>query len=229
MFVPNEVLRAVVFVGVEDSPTPIGTAFFVRANGGASYLVTAGHVAAVLDATEWWTRSRGPDGSTLQQTLAARWERHPETDLAVTQLEVPAAHLAVPWEMVENNALFESDLFGLGGDLFIPGLFSRHGGSGLEPILRFGNLSMMPTDAVHTATGLITAYLCELRSTGGLSGSPVFIAPHLLELGGGPGKYALLGVMQGHWDGEHLLGDRTAVNMGVGVVVPGRSLERLLG
>jgi hypothetical protein len=58
------------------------------------------------------------------------------------------------------------------------GLFVSHpGGERNVPVVRFGNLSMMATEAapVELETGVYRAcFLMDTRSRGGFSGSPVF-------------------------------------------------------
>jgi hypothetical protein len=86
------------------------------------------------------------------------------------------------------------------------------------------------------------AYLVEMRSIGGLSGSPVFLhrAPELPPGGFIPdprfqrdpeqviwGQYPLLGLVHGHFDAMNLAEDSVvddaaggSINTGIGVVIP---------
>src|SRR5262249_49592760 len=92
------------------------------------------------------------------------------------------------------------------------------------------------------------AYLIEVRSTGGLSGSPVFVKETikilLLEEGErlfiprgldgpglamqGEGEGYLLGMAQGHWEidpkdkNNYIIGSGTeeSINLGIGLIVP---------
>ena len=92
--------------------------------------------------------------------------------------------------------------------------------------MRFGNLAMIPSDVVDSGLGPIRAYLCEVRSIGGLSGSPAFITPHLLEIGAEDSEYFLLGMVHGHWDIPPQFAGDPSVNKGIGIVVPA---EEILG
>jgi hypothetical protein len=79
------------------------------------------------------------------------------------------------------------------------------------PIVRHGNVAMLPTEQVQTDLGYTDAYLVEVRSIGGLSGSPVFVRHTIgfpvqrtdgssdMAFANGPAT-TLLGLMHGHWD-----------------------------
>ena len=95
------------------------------------------------------------------------------------------------------------------------------------------------------------AYLIEMRSIGGISGSPVFIReslwlevdekgkplvsgenkprPDTKHISGG-GKSWLFGVMQGHWDmpaskrNELISPDSSGVNVGIALVMPAKRI-----
>lgn len=67
---------------------------------------------------------------------------------------------------------------GCGDELLITGLFRGHYGKDrIRPIVRSGVIAAMPEEPmVDSSTGLpYHAYLVEVRSIGGLSGSPVFV------------------------------------------------------
>lgn len=67
---------------------------------------------------------------------------------------------------------------GTGEDIFMSGLFaSHHGGNRNVPVIRFGNIAMMASEAapVELETGgELPCYLVDTRSRSGFSGSPVF-------------------------------------------------------
>src|SRR5689334_11059030 len=64
---------------------------------------------------------------------------------------------------------------GTGDEVAIVGLFYSHFGEAKNvPIVRTGNIAAMPDEPVPTSHGLTDAYLVEVRSIGGISGSPVF-------------------------------------------------------
>jgi hypothetical protein len=150
-----------------------------------------------------------------------------------------------PLKHAANPALIAREGIGLGEDAFAVGLFSRHVGEPRNiPIVRIGNIVAFPEERVATGTGLQEAYLVELRSIGGLSGSPVFTYLGGLRrefpIGGEvtmttrAGAIYLLGIVHGHWNlaSEEQVdavrdpldgGER--VNMGIAIVVP---IARLL-
>src|SRR5262249_26782791 len=150
--------------------------------------------------------------------------------------------------MFAGDRAIKAYKIGIGEDLFVTGLFTSHYGIDRNlPILRSGVLSAMPEEPlVDEATGApYRAYLAEMRSLGGLSGSPVFayverknknqaFATDLAQayniFDDGIPQYRdffLLGIIRGHWDhrtqGTSLdYADDTlaAVNKGIAIVSP---------
>jgi hypothetical protein len=107
----------------------------------------------------------------------------------------------------------------VGSDASAIGLFNSRGGTGRNiPIARAGVIAAMPGELIDDGHrhGPFRAYLVELLSMGGLSGSPVFV--HVREgpwhvhepqsLAGGkqrvhtvwPQAAYLIGLIHGHWD-----------------------------
>jgi hypothetical protein len=129
--------------------------------------------------------------------------------------------------------------------VFVVRLFSRRTGQAQNiPIIRVGNIVAMPEEPIESATGLQEAYLIELLSIGGLSGSPVFAylggIRREFPIGGEitlttrAGAIHLLGLVHGHWNlasAERVdavrdaLDGRERVNTGIAIVVP---ITRLL-
>jgi hypothetical protein len=160
----------------------------------------------------------------------------------------------VPFENLCTDEVISSEDIGIGDDLLVTGLFSNHPGSERNiPIVRSGIISAMPVDQLKDVyidgkkSKPYTAYLVELRSTGGLSGSPVFVVigparivthmgPSLWDAGGGIGmvSFRLLGVIRGHWytDAEEsedpLYDGKREINRGVAKVTPAKFLKELL-
>jgi hypothetical protein len=68
----------------------------------------------------------------------------------------------------------------VGHEIFFVGLFNQHAGKAKNlPIARFGNVARLPVEPVNVrrkdgTVEQIHGYLCEARSWGGHSGSPVF-------------------------------------------------------
>jgi hypothetical protein len=132
---------------------------------------------------------------------------------------------------------------GIGDETFAVGLFTRfHGDSQLSPIVRTGNIAMIPKDKVPLAGfGEADVYLVEGRSIGGLSGSPVFCRNTVNMPGvtpekemrkiGGVGSTHFLGLMHGHWDlpVTYTTPNREeAVNMGISIVIPASKILEVL-
>jgi hypothetical protein len=129
--------------------------------------------------------------------------------------------------------------------VFFVGLFSEHPGvERNQPILRFGNISMMPGEKLLVNLGdssaRIRAYLVEARSWGGHSGSPAFVYFPPDRFGnsisvGMTLPIFLLGLVQGHYDIKSdvkFIGDveegQVAINAGIAAVVPAQEIYDLL-
>jgi hypothetical protein len=153
--------------------------------------------------------------------------------------ELPSASdfefLALGAELAATKDVMEAEQIGVGNEVAFAGLFvNHHGEKRNEPIVRFGNICGIPAEPVSTNVAEIEAYLVELRSVGGLSGSPVIVdvGPHWIvdnvrqpRQASGKVLY-LLGVVNGHFEvfvqtatvdvspsDEH-------VNKGVAVITP---------
>ena len=134
-----------------------------------------------------------------------------------------------------SDKTFEDWLVGLGDEVSIIGLFSDISGNDKQsPLVRHGNIAMLPTEKLQTRLGFADVYLIEARSIGGLSGSPVVVQETYHITGSKPdmfgtgGKVHLLGMMQAHWDvnesdinNVRFTNDaQRGVNMGIAIVVP---------
>jgi rhodanese-related sulfurtransferase len=233
-----------------------GTAFIVGVRTEHDYslahIVTAKHVAEAIAPTEAVIAMNGKDGEPLfLRTGDQQWFYHPtepdSVDVAVMPFGSRRFHEYdiewIPEDTLLTDAKIRDFDVGLGDELTIIGLFTRFvGGTRLTPLVRTGNIAMMPKDKLPTqAFGRMEAYLAEGRSIGGLSGSPVFVRntvkmpihnaqgePGYIS-GLGPGH--LLGLVHGHWDlplsfdGAQEL---EAVNMGVSIVVPAKKILETL-
>jgi hypothetical protein len=199
---------------------------------------------------------RGKGRATEQQQ--ARWYRHP-SDEDPQALRVDVA--VCPWaachdrfrygafgvgRFVNDEVLSRRDVYGTelgaGDEVFIVGLFTKVTGRRVNmPIVRIGNVAMMPEEPVPTKyLGEIEAYLIEARSIGGLSGSPCFIR-YSSEIDSA--NFYLLGLVHGHWqiplgtvrdvatdatDEALSEAQQEAVNMGIGIVVPAQKIYDVL-
>jgi len=140
---------------------------------------------------------------------------------------------------------------GVGDELFVVGLFTLHYGKQRNiPIVRTGIISaMFQEPLLDRQNRPYTAYLAEMRSIGGLSGSPVFVMLNRqrvysteFEVEADWAIY-LLGLIRGHWDLKRDLsadaGNETQdiflgyskgenLNVGIAVITPSQYLVTLL-
>jgi hypothetical protein len=241
----------------------IGTAFFVAVPSPTLgrafiYLVTAKHVTERL-ALAWkdlerhnkelanscrncfFLRINTKNGrSEFLKSEGKRWFTHP-TDASVDVAVLPWAppleeydFKCVSISSFLSDETVQKEAIGIGDEVFITGLFAHVSGSTKNlPIIRMGNIAMMPDEVIPTELGNIEAYLVEARSIGGLSGSPAFVRKTVPV---GIGGFYLLGLMHGHWDlpagrkndfsiNDDLLGK---VNMGIAIVVPAKKILEVL-
>ncbi len=270
MRINDDVLKCVCFLGVvlHEEPHRIdgdlfGTAFFVSVpveSGGGKfvYLVTAKHnlepflgtgeaIYAMVNSTDGGVKA-------VKFPADAKWWFHPDpaVDLAVLDV-VLHDYMAVTTLDMLDLCLTPKSIsryqIGPGDEVFIIGLFAfAPGESRAVPIVRHGNLAMLPNEQLMLK-GNVSAdvYLIEARSIGGLSGSPVFVREtvridlHENATGDkvqlhGAGRIQLLGVAYGHWDVDE--GKKNSyqieadseggVNMGIAIVTPAIKLLEIL-
>ena len=254
--VSNELLKSVGFVSTgENMHDYRGTAFVVGIpfdeSSGLLHLVTAKHVALAIPRGDACIAVNAKDGQPrwIKQNDTP-WFFHPSDpsiDVAVLPLAtdmVSAYDIRhIPVQMFATEEIINRENIGLGDELVNVGLFRPFSGSAeiLEPIVRIGNLAMMPKSRIPSSTfGSIEAYLAEGRSMGGLSGSPVFVRSTVNMPGqnqhgepaqlSGLGVMRLLGLIHGHWDApaDFTAGDPKPVNMGVSIIVPAQKILEVL-
>jgi hypothetical protein len=266
MRIPDAVLDCVAFVGVpcssgrgEQAIQWVGTGFFISLPSGSGavwyHFVTAKHVAERVNGRDCILRVNTVDGGYAQLSGdGLRWHFHPSdpsVDAAVCDIELQSdiRYNVVPIDMFITEAVMADRDIGVGDEVFVTGLFTRR--SGFErniPVVRRGSLAAMAGERVPTKRyGAMEAHLVELRSTGGVSGSPAFVAKTFpfnqkgtIRFGGNSPLWEcwLLGLVHGHWNltqqdidelalEEDKLGDEVEkINTGIGLVVPaGRILE----
>jgi hypothetical protein len=251
--VPDRLLTCVGFISLASSePQYIGTAFIVGVAGrwGNAYThaVTARHVAECVDGKPYMIGVNFKDGEMGWFGSSLKWWYHPKepdtVDVAVTVF-TPTPRMDV--EFI-SEAVFATDDrigkygIGVGDEINVVGLFTRFFGSRKHiPIVRTGNIAMMPSDKLPVNGGETEVYLVEGRSIGGLSGSPVFVR-HTVTMPAiaadtkepqrisGVSQLHLLGLMRGHWDLK--LGvapvQSEAVNMGIAIVIPAQKILEVL-
>ncbi len=265
--VSEEMLKCVAFVGEmlgPDKPGDLhGTGFFVSIppespelrGMGFHYFVTAKHVAKELEGCCLYMRVNKFGGgiTDFQNTVGNHWYLHPTdsaADVAVAPLaSQPNADVkAIGVEQFGTPERLATLQIGIGDEVFAAGLFTPVGEttSSNMPIVRHGNIAMMPEEQIQTELGYADVYLVEARSLGGLSGSPIFVRPTMKidipevcginkMLGVAP-DITLLGLMQAHWDVKEsemndasFVNDRKrGVNYGMAIVVPATKILDVL-
>jgi hypothetical protein len=107
------------------------------------------------------------------------WVCHETADVAVLPLALNMNTFDYLYYPIRNGATAEfikRHSVTPGEAVFITGLLISHPGkSRVLPIVRVGNIAAFPADPINLLTGHDSAYLVEVRSLGGLGGSPAFV------------------------------------------------------
>jgi hypothetical protein len=223
--IPDEALDCVMFLATQEGERLHygGTAFIASMPGADEkyfpYLVTAKHniEMAKRNPGRLVARFNVKGGSELLD-LSKSEVITPEDegiDLAIFAdvdwskvLDGRMRHLSLP-EMAATADFVKDDDIGVGTEVFATGLFAaRRGESQNLPVGRTGTIAAMPIelDEDEWSGAPYRAYLVEMRSLGGLSGSPVYVmTPPRLSKSEEEGWYLdqklrLLGVIRGHWN-----------------------------
>jgi hypothetical protein len=244
MRVPDIILKCVVFLGqdTEHGRRYKGTGYVVinyHPEKSFLFLVTAAHVAEELDGFDFYIRANHRDGRVVELTQKCEqslWWYHPteRESVDVAAMAIPFQEILeldlqpIPVPMFINEATIKSKNIGVGDEVFVAGLFTNAKGTSKQlPIIRIGNVAMMPEEKIFFPTDdkpdqWLYANLLESRSIGGLSGSPVFIRETVRidtssHSGGrmrvatareesgepteiaGVGRFHFFGSMVGHW------------------------------
>jgi hypothetical protein len=250
MRVPDMILASAVFLCVKENGAvkPAGTGCVLTIESDAAtdnrhtYLVTARHcVEKAKHYGKLYVRLNafgGGDAALIELPWA--WEYHEDATNDVAVIRFPGPPI---YEMMvfERESLATADLLaeksiGVGEELVVVGLFtSHHGRTVNRPIVRSGIIAAMPDEPIQDAqSGLdFDAYLAEIRSIGGLSGSPVWVvidpARPMPARGGFRSptwSFYLLGLIRGHWEKEEeWLTDfggteQESLNTGIAMVTP---------
>jgi hypothetical protein len=190
MKLPENIRKCVAFVGLrlpDQRFSLLGTCFFIVRDdkpNGYSYVVTAKHIIEEIknkELDEVYIRfNLTTGGANWVQTNLKYWFFHNDKncDVAILPFGFPDNydHLFYPLSRALTKNVIKEHEIGIGEEVFIVGLFSHHHGTQKNiPIARVGNISAMPDEKIQTRQHLMDAYLIEVRSIGGLSGSPVFV------------------------------------------------------
>jgi len=247
MEIPDEAVKCVAFLGsgYAENFRAEGTVFFVTIPNAANhghcdqYAVTARHVIEkIRDARidrGVSVRVNFKGGRTrVRKTEINEWMAHPElsVDVAVCRWEPDLDEDIeyVPWRMAESQGNVKVRA---GNDVYLPGLLLHYIGTERnEPIVRCGNIAMVPDGPVPVKHGRTEVFLIETRTVGGLSGSPVFFRIHREQQNEGYEDY-LLGIISGYAMNETCRIETVrpgmgAVNSGLSIVMPAYRVREVI-
>lgn len=169
-------------------------------------------------------------------------------DIAICAIPEPDPTIysvrTIPRSMLVSEKFIQEENIGPGDEVVLIGRFINLEGKERNiPSVRFGHISQMPIEPLEYEGQFQDSFLCEIKSIGGFSGSPVFLAP-VFDIGrpddsdfGKNKEAALLGVDWCHIQNfEHPIDDggneiahmRFPTNTGMMGVVPGWKLDDLL-
>ncbi len=252
MRIPDDFLKSVCFLCVQDKGKWKfgGTAFFVAVpvEGDPThsyiYLVTAKHcIDKAAPFGLLYLRINKHDGSADFVQINIPWVFLPDSTADVAAIAwapdpTKYSYKHVPLSVLVTPEIIQVEGVGPGDDLVTIGLFTKHSGRTANiPIVRSGAIAAMPGEPLQDEDGgEYAAYLAEIRSLGGLSGSPVFvligparIADKMIHL---RFRILLLGLVRGHWDvkrqSSDFIGDLDHVNMGMALITPAEYIIQLL-
>lgn len=248
MRIPDKLLDLPVFVAVDrggGSFALAGTGFVLGLRGPPAhlYVITARH--CVEQAERYgglYVRFNNYAGGSDLVRLDGAWyfPDHDADDVAVMPLPHDFIDTFEVWPIdvsvwAATDEFLEAERVGVGDELLVLGLFTRRGGNHRNrPIVRAGIIAAMPDEPlVDLNSGLeYDAYLAEVRSIGGLSGSPVFVVlpPGRVNESGefetDRRLFSLLGLVRGHWDkrteefADFEESEADQLNTGIAIVTP---------
>jgi hypothetical protein len=262
MQVHSDMVRTVAFINVRlanGKLLPKGTAFFTghldrKTAKFRLYVVTARHVLDMIRAKTLADgvvlTFNGKEGREEREFPMTVWHYHPGregevVDVAIARFEYSLPDLSQPHVTNPNEirCWMPENIFTVsvssranilpGHEVGLAGLFVHHQGSEKNiPIIRVGNIAALPQEPINTKMGLMTAFLVEVRSVGGLSGSPVFAT-------GVDNRIGLIGLVHGHFDqrssdidgvSEDAGGvfEEERINAGIAIVVPADRIRETL-
>jgi hypothetical protein len=270
MRVPDDILKCVGFIAEivgEDSTGFTGdlcaTGFFATIPCESSelaglrhtYFVTAKHVVTELKSRGAFLLLNAKGQGVIQSSKITSdlWLFHP-SDKTADVAAVPispgpdADVIGINSEYFGLPARLKNLSIGIGDEVMSVGLFTAVPGTARnQPIIRYGNIAMIPVEQIQTDLGYADVFLVEARSIGGMSGSPVFVRhTYYTKVKNPRGEYepiytngpgiTLLGLMHGHWDIKEsdlnkpsIIQDRQrGVNFGVAIVVPAAKIYETL-
>lgn len=258
MWIPEDIRDCVGFLGTRGHDKVMryrGTAFLLSVqcedrslDFRPHYLVTAKHCLERAQGP-LFVRLNTKDGHVVCEELKSQddWYLGENgADVAVLRFNpsAQADYRALSREMLITPPLLQQYHVGIGDELFATGLFTYHHGEQRNlPVLRSGMIASMPEEPLQDyETGeRYKAYLAEMRSVGGLSGSPVFIAlpddhatTEQTDAREKILRFYLLGIIRGHWDVKTRNAavdfdqETGQMNVGMAIVTPIDELSMIL-
>jgi len=171
---------------------------------GHLYAVTCAHVVEDLPVSYLRVNNTHTGLPMVEAVAREGWFVHPDgADVAVAPLDFDdsVGIIALQPELFLTQEIVDRFAVGLGDETFTVGRFVNHEGKQKNvPTVRFGNISMMPSEPVQAERRSQISYLVETRSQSRYSGSPVFVylTPGMPRfVGDGPQSHFLTG--QGPW------------------------------
>jgi hypothetical protein len=209
------------------------------------YAVTNSHV---IESNGCVARMNAKGGTTDSiEFRKSEWLCAKADDLAIAMLppEILNRFLIspIPAEAAITREFVDRYYIGAGDDVIVLGRFiNQEGRQRNEPSARFGFISQMPSEPIEYDGREQDSFLCEVKSIGGYSGSPVFVNPDLNSHRRGhafpkAGQLILLGVDWCHIQNWHSARDdngyeiphiRVPENTGMMGVIPGWKLTDLI-
>ncbi len=270
MRIPDVLKNTAVFIGIGKRPNDPnakfgGTGFFVSIEEDGvriPYLVTADHVRRQLvknPAMFPVARMNAASGKAYNVELhGVKWHTHPTdpgVDAAVcavgpSQPGMPSLGRGVFVHTTDIGGVHQR--YGIGDEVAVVGLFRfLFNKTSNVPIVRTGNLAMCPYHVripVSRPYMNTEGYLIEMRSLGGLSGSPVFISEtvtmqlqesgnSLPKTGAMRGSFGFLGIAVKHWDIKpetlnaafpEIAVKGKGVNIGVAIITPAYKILEII-
>lgn len=152
-----------------------------------TYVITNRHVV-LSSATPVIRLNRIDDSTSSLVTSQEAWILHPDGD-DVAVLPIPLNRnevrcISIGMELFVTQKLIKEEDIGIGDDTIMVGRFIGHDGRQRNtPAVRFGNIAMMPQEKIKATAGSEQeAFLVELRSMPGYSGSAVYIySPNAMQ------------------------------------------------
>jgi hypothetical protein len=228
--IPDQWLRSIAYLfaskATAEQGSGGGTGFLVRYRE-RGYMVANIHNTSVHAVARLCTQS----GSTLKQL--PQWTCHGQSDIAVAPLETDAEYLNWSDLGPTRERMIELNV-GVGDDVFMIGRFAHFDSAERnEPTVCFGNIAKVPGTPLMDGRNLpVVAYVVELRSISGFSGSPVFVhVPGGADRADGrmqpfySPSTGLLGVVTGHLKVK--LGEQ-CVHTAMSIVAPYFAIEETL-